>query len=499
MVGVAAPVRRRSAATVLKLGALPLVGLVLLAAALRFATIGVQSFSDDELFTVWLVRMPFGHMLTTIPHSEATPHLYYILAWVGARLFGTGEAAMRVLPAAAGTLTVLAIYRAGTVASRRVGLAAAAFAAVDPFLVWYSQEARAYSLVVLLCAVSLACFMSFVRFGGRRALAGWALASAAALATHYFALFLVVPEIAWLLATGRGDWRRRGAALAVPLLAGLALLPLALHQRSTVHDPGSVDTRALPVRLAAVPKNLLVGFSIPAEAFVIVAAAALAAVAVVLAWRRCRGRERRLFLLAAALAIATVLLPAALAVGGLDYVSSRNLIVALVPAAVALGCGFASGRAGAIALCALALLLAATVIGVAAGPQYQRRDWRGAARALGPASSDRVLVFSPGFSNAGPFNVYYRHSRLLTAAGVRVREVAVVALAGQKPFGPGAPAPPSGPAPHAPAGFREAEARTTSTFRLIRFTSNRPVVVTIPELQALAFAGTGDVLVWQTP
>ena len=171
MVGVAAPVRRRSAAAVLEGGMLPVVGIVLLAAALRFATIGVQSFSDDELFTVWLVRMPFGHMVSTIPHSEATPHLYYILAWVCARLFGTGEVAMRLLPAAAGTLTVLAIYRAGATASRRVGLAAATFAAVDPFLVWYSQEARAYSLVVLLSAVALACFMSFLRSGERRSLA----------------------------------------------------------------------------------------------------------------------------------------------------------------------------------------------------------------------------------------------------------------------------------------------------------------------------------------
>src|SRR5206468_4258293 len=106
--------------------------------------------------TVWLTRMSFGHMLTTVPKTEATPHLFYVLDWLFTRPFGTSEVGMRLLSALLGTLTVAVVYVAGAVgASRRAGLAAAAFAAVNPFLVWYSQEARAYALVVFLSAVAL--------------------------------------------------------------------------------------------------------------------------------------------------------------------------------------------------------------------------------------------------------------------------------------------------------------------------------------------------------
>src|SRR5204862_17850 len=65
-----------------------------------------------------------------------------------------------------------------------------------------------------------------------RRFALWALAAAAALATHYFAGFLIGAEAVWML--WRTPARRRAAAAiaAVALVAG-ALLPLALHQRST--------------------------------------------------------------------------------------------------------------------------------------------------------------------------------------------------------------------------------------------------------------------------
>ena len=42
---------------------------------------------------------------------------------------------------------------------RRAALAAAALAASSPLLIWYSQEARAYALLVALCALSVWCLL----------------------------------------------------------------------------------------------------------------------------------------------------------------------------------------------------------------------------------------------------------------------------------------------------------------------------------------------------
>src|SRR4051812_3497542 len=66
-----------------------LAGLTALAAALRFWHIGSQSYWYDESYTVDLVGRGFGDMISTIPRTESTPPLYYVLAWVWAKLFGT--------------------------------------------------------------------------------------------------------------------------------------------------------------------------------------------------------------------------------------------------------------------------------------------------------------------------------------------------------------------------------------------------------------------------
>ena len=80
-------------------------GLALAGAALRFSTLGVQSYWADEGVTVHLLRMSFGGMLSAIPDSESTPPLYYALAWCWSKLFGTGEWGLRSLSAVIGTAT----------------------------------------------------------------------------------------------------------------------------------------------------------------------------------------------------------------------------------------------------------------------------------------------------------------------------------------------------------------------------------------------------------
>ena len=174
--------------------ALPLavVALTALAAALRFSTLDVQSFSADEGVTVALLQLPLGKMLSTIPHSESTPPLYYVLAWMWTRVFGRGEIGLRSLSALCGTAAVPALYAAGKVLiSRRAGLVAALLAAVSPLLVWYSQEGRAYALLTLLAALSLVLFARALSGGGSGSLAGWAVVSALVMATHYYGGFLV--------------------------------------------------------------------------------------------------------------------------------------------------------------------------------------------------------------------------------------------------------------------------------------------------------------------
>src|SRR5882762_614115 len=119
--------------------ALSLAAICALAAGLRFAGLAHQSFSADEGVTVALLRLPLGDMLSTIPHTESTPPLYYIVAWLWTRIFGRDEAGLCSLSALFGTLAVPALYAAcAELVSRRAAILTGLLAAVSPLLVWYS-------------------------------------------------------------------------------------------------------------------------------------------------------------------------------------------------------------------------------------------------------------------------------------------------------------------------------------------------------------------------
>ncbi|MGE5283333.1 MAG: glycosyltransferase family 39 protein, partial [Chloroflexota bacterium] len=198
-------------------GASLLAGIVVLGALLRFATLDLQSYRYDEAVTVARVLHPsLFDTLSAVPRSESTPPLYYALAWLWSRVFGTSEVGLRSLSALAGTASIAVVYLAARALPlpRRAGLIAAAIVAVNPVLIWFSQDARAYALVFLLTALSFLFFARARRSGlaqgttrrrsGKGAdLAGWAAFSALAIATHYFAAFVVIPEAVLLLLAAR--------------------------------------------------------------------------------------------------------------------------------------------------------------------------------------------------------------------------------------------------------------------------------------------------------
>ncbi|MEJ7718478.1 MAG: glycosyltransferase family 39 protein [Thermoleophilaceae bacterium] len=254
--------------------------LTALGALLRFPTLDVQSFWLDEATTVRLVGFDLGGLLSAVAREEVTPPLYYLVAWAWAVPFGAGEVGLRSLSALLGTALVPVAYLvARELASRRTALLTGGLVAASPLLVWYSQEARSYALLALLGALSLLFFLRASRTGRGADLAGWALVSALALATHYFALFLVAGEAVWLLAA----FRRRSmptatAAVGAVGLAGLALLPVALAQQA---GPGVdwIGQHPLLGRALLVPKKFLVGET----GFLIPGARALVALLVVAA------------------------------------------------------------------------------------------------------------------------------------------------------------------------------------------------------------------------
>ena len=154
------------------------------------------------------------------------------------------------------------MFACGREISQRVGLWAAALATFSPAMYYYSQEARAYALLVLFSAIAFLCWQRALRIGDGRSLAWWAGTSALALLTHYFAVFLFVPEALILLR--RMGLRRVWAPIGAVCAVGLALVPLAISQRSDARPSGSKNPRSLN-RIAETVKQFLVGLYGPVE------------------------------------------------------------------------------------------------------------------------------------------------------------------------------------------------------------------------------------------
>jgi mannosyltransferase len=395
IVGVlAAAVRARSRAFWI------VAGLTALGAVLRFATLGLQAYHHDEIVTASrILRVGFGHAMDAVGFSESAPPLYYAVAWVWTQITGTGEWGLRSLSALAGVATIPVAYLIGReLRGRDTGLLAAALVAVNPMLVWYSQEARAYALLVLFCALSLLFCVRALQTGQRRDFTLWGAFSALALASHYFAVFPLAAEFLLLL-------RRRGRAIFSGLwilaLAALLLAPLAIHQMSYGHAEW-IGKFSLGHRLGETAITFVIGETGDIIGRVEQPEPALLPLALVLAafaLLAVRGRreERRAGFVPLAVGAMAIGIPLLLAIlsSSKDFVLARNLLPGLVPLLLAVAVALTverTRRLGALLAAALLAYSVAFSVSVNFSPELQKPDWQAVAEHLGEPRGPRATV-----------------------------------------------------------------------------------------------------------
>ncbi len=458
--------------------------LTVAAAALRFATLDVQSIWLDESATILLVQRGFAGMLSHLSASESAPPLYYVLIWAWTKVFGLGVVGFRSFSALVGTLTVPVIYLAGRRVSTRVGIWAAAIATVNPAMYYYSQEARCYALLIFFSAVAFVFWQRALDDPGKRSLGLWAGASILAVLTHYFAAFLFIPE-AILLVQSCGLRRLLVPAGAV-VLVGFALMPLAVAQHGNGHKSEWIEESSLISRVAETAKQFLVGLYSPLEVFTALIGGLLAAGAIVLVIRRTGDAERKVARNVAIVAASALALPLALAITHvLDVFDGRNMIADWVPVAVLIAIGIGASRAsraGALIGVCLCTLFLGVVVSINLIPGYQRDDWRGAAQALPSRhASDRIII-AEGYSWY-PLSVYLPGAQPLTSTTFSTRELDFIALrarrTGRSPSPPVIPTQP-------PRGFHLVGIRDTESYAVTRFLAPQATVVTLAALRRLS-------------
>lgn len=408
---------------------LALLAILALGAILRFHNLSGQSLWNDEGTSVALAARSLSQ-ITRDAAADIHPPLYHYLLHYWLLVFGNSEAGARSLSALVGVGLVALTYLLGRrLFSPLTGLIAALLAAVSPYLIYYSQEARMYMLLTLLGAASSYLFyLAWVEVGSRSrqwAALGWVLATALALYTHYLAVTVVLAQNVVWAANLPGVWRRRQDREAKPLAwaagwvaaqAVVALLYLPwlrltwaqLNRWPAVSEPFGLLTllrRALPL--------FAVGPLVPAGSFRWLVVAVLGLALAGLFWpvdEGERGRSGRLLALLHWLAPVAVLYylsrsrpvyhPKFLVVA----VPGFLLLVAHGVARLAPALGRPLHRLGwarlGLAACAGVVAISASLPGLHNGyndPRYARDDYRGIARyiaALG-RPGDAVLINAP--------------------------------------------------------------------------------------------------------
>jgi uncharacterized membrane protein len=206
-----------------------LVLLVALAAAVRCATLSFQSLWLDEVHTVVEASRPWGTLLLGLVTPQQGYPLYILAMRLWIAICGTSEVALRLPSALAGVAAVPLLYLLGRkVWGWQVGLLAAAFLALSPLAIWYSQEAKAYAFFILVTVVAWLLLWEAVQRHDRRI--WWALAGVTilALSIHRLYILSVIGQLVYIVYIARqGHLTRRYRLLLLGLLAAVLLITLA--------------------------------------------------------------------------------------------------------------------------------------------------------------------------------------------------------------------------------------------------------------------------------
>lgn len=384
-------------------------GLVLLGARAEFLR---NSIRLDEAQSLWQTNRSYGSLLRIVAEDVHVP-LYHVLLRTWRLVFGPDIQTARLLS----LLFLLAAVPVFYLVARKVlstpwALFALVVFSCSPFLQWYGNEARMYSMLVLVTLVSQYFFLDVVTTGRRAAWIGYAASAVVGVYTHYFFAFVLAAQGIYVLLMWRQLPRTAIARMAgVAAVVGAAYLPWFLYFRANgsasetrpnLPEPSSID-------FSNVYSQFLFGFQSDTINTVLVSTWPLLVLGALASVRVGVRLDRATAYLVVA-AFVPVLLAFVVSHLVTPFFLSRYMIAAL-PALLLIVVRFVSGLTRPVAHGLAAALLAVTVLGTvvqAANPDTPvDEDYRAAAQLVEDSATPQdVVVLSSSFT-VYPFEYYY--------------------------------------------------------------------------------------------
>ena len=386
------PARETTSTTAIELLAL----FTIVAAWLRLSHLGSKSLWLDEGATVALARASWQHFAWVWWHGEANLQTVYFLlmrAWVHG---GLSEAWLRLPSALFGIASVPLMYIvARRLAPAGTALASAALLAFSPAHVYYSHEARSYTLTIFLVLLSSYFFVRAVEEGRRRDWVLWTVFGILAFYSHDFAALVLAAQVCSLLfhKTSPMTWKR-------VILCGMLILAAAIPGLTYVFraSPENLHFIWMP---QATPKELwhLAAF-FGGSGFKLILALILW-IAGLVAIARIRRRDSEAFW-RGMLIVSWAVLPAVISalVSVRHPIFMQRYLIFSLPAVILLAAvGMTALRKMYIGIVLVIALCAMSVPAILKDYHKPREDWRAASAAiLGSAQAGDAVVFLPFYT-----------------------------------------------------------------------------------------------------
>lgn len=199
--------------------------IIIVTTVLRFTVGASQPLWIDEAWTGMVIRQPTFGLFLHQTFSDTNAPLYYFVAAALGLVTGYSDAAMRFPAALFGALTPLIALRMPLPGPRAVRLLWTVLVACWIPGIWYSQDARCYTLLVLFATLNVPLFCRLMEAPSRTRFAQWAGAAALMILTHYYAGLLIGIQFLALTAFRRKWWSSiwPGMALFLPAAISMAV------------------------------------------------------------------------------------------------------------------------------------------------------------------------------------------------------------------------------------------------------------------------------------
>ncbi len=372
---------------------------ILLAGTLTLPYLGNRSFWVDETVSVIYAHDDWTSLWQAMLRDR-NMWLYYTLLHLWLKL-GESEFLVRSLSAVFALATIPVIYSLGTrLFGSRVGSAAALLLSVNAFFIRYAQEARGYSLLVLLTIISSYCFVGVIERFSWRDWAAHGVSGVLAIYAHAFGALVFIAHVMSVAFLPRRDIPWRGL-IGTGTATGLLSLPLILatntHQLDWVVQPRARDIGTFFMDLAGGAPSLL------AYSLLLLAALGFAVM-------RSPRSEPSHDTWRLAFLLTWLLVPLVIAFSFSFFVKpvfvGRYLIICLPPFVLLAAVGLS--RLGHRWLFATALGIVLILSGLAVNTRNTQEDWKGATTfVLSEARPDDAVLFYAYFVRQ-PFEYYLR-------------------------------------------------------------------------------------------